>query len=371
MRHLLKNLIVVVLSYSLALSSPVAAKTNSLRTFDQVKSYVNGSSKKSFKGLIQKLELILPDKVYEDALKRMKAPEGSRWFDAAKIANNYSYFRILNSKIFIRTTEEKGQVVFYANGMKIKESDFRSMKLVENKLMMAFVAGYSAPQKNAFLTILNILEADAGPIDVAPALPEQQVVADIEECERIAMSYNQMLTQDPNAAQSMLVAENADGDTCFIPPAVATNTVPAAAVVTSGFGRYLPYALMGLAALLVLFAIARNNKNKNNSTPPPPPPPPTTPPTTPPPTETPEDTSGVGRDDYNPYPTGGVNCGGDGANCGETTPVPVEYVPGEPSSEPTGDEESGSEGRTPASTEEETAYDPNQYAIPMSKTKKK
>ncbi len=356
MRHLYKNLVLVVLSYSLALSSPASAQSS--ENYSAVKGYVNGSGKKSFKALFQKMDKGVPSNFYEEALKKAKGSEGSKWFDAAKLATNYSYFRIGNSKIFIRTSVEKGQTVFYANGLKITDKDFRDLKKVDNLLYLAYVAGYSAPKKSAFLNLFEIQDVNAG-----QAVPEtgdsegvvvQPQVKD--ECAEAAQAARSAHASNPQLAADIINAANAQSG-CSIPPLVITNLGPAAPGKTGMSNQ--DKIVLAIFAIIFLLLMIKKNKKKSRS-------------------EVPEDQDcegrgGVGCDDEDyDDDDGQVNCGGDGAQCGEgATPPPVAppTAPGEPTAPPT---------YQPPTTDAESdtgtgrdEYDPNQYSIPMSKTKKK
>lgn len=314
MRHL-KSLLLVVISYSLALGTPAAAKAD-VDGFLLMKDYVNSPGKKNFQTLFPKMEKDLPTAYYEQGLKLLKGSNGKSWFQAAKIATNYTYLRFNNSKIFVRVATEKDKTVFYANGIRIHEDDFRNISTVQNKLGIAFVIGLPAP-KTSLWNLFKFNEAYASskfdetatgePINVIPALGP---VSGQTECDQIRADYN-VFMQAGNKEGAAVTAQKMKEKDCEGAAAVITNT-PAATASNDKTGLFLFLA----AAALILLLATRNKKKKA-------------------PTEVPEDTNGVGRGEGSGT-GGGVNCGGEGAQCGgggTTTPTPET---GTPTAPPTG-----------------------------------
>jgi hypothetical protein len=366
MRHLIKNSILVVVSYSLALSSPAYAKP--VDNFAVVKNYVNGGGKKNLKGLIEKMEGDLPTTFYEEALQKTRGANGKMWYQAAKLANNYIYVRFNNSKLFVRVTEVKGETVFYANGIKITDNDFRNQKTVQNKLYLAYVAGLPA-RKTSMLDFLEFTKSFAGD-EVAPA--DRVDTGPIylgntgpaNNCDVIIASITRSLQESPPDMQSVSEQCQNEAQRCDLQSVCnnrdavvagpgGANTANNRDAVVAGPGGAntannrdkIGLMLFGLFALFILFKMLRGKKKKAPETPVVP--------------EVPEDENGVGR---TPPVTGGVNCGGNGAQCpgtGTPTPVPGTYSPGAPSAPPT----TGTPV-TPPTTGAPVSSDPNYYGMP-------
>lgn len=341
MRHLIKNTILVVVSYSLALSAPVSAR--SVDNFTAVKNYVNGGGKKTLKGLIEKMESDLPTSFYDQALKKTRGADGKRWYQAAKLANNYIYLRFNNAKVFVRVTEDKGQTVFYANGIRIAENDFRNMNKVQNKLYVAYLAGLPS-KKASLLDFFKASESCASTAEVAPGdrtdvpgVPPTN--APVDQCSLLIDQIAGALQATPPDTQTANeLCQGPSVRDCSLPPGVCSNIGSGAA--SGDDDNKLGLFLFAAAAILILFLAMRNKKKKNPEVTP----------------EVPEDENGVGR---TPPTGGGVNCGGDGAQCPGNptpTPVPVSPNPGTPTPPPTGG--SG----VPVSN------DPNYYGMPVNGT---
>jgi hypothetical protein len=345
MRHLIKNSILVVVSYSLALSSPAYAKP--VDNFAVVKNYVNGGGKKNLKGLIEKMEGDLPTTFYEEALQKTRGANGKMWYQAAKLANNYIYVRFNNSKLFVRVTEVKGETVFYANGIKITDNDFRNQKTVQNKLYLAYVAGLPA-RKTSMLDFLEFTKSFAGEV-VAPADRVDTGPAPANNCDVIIASITRSLQESPPDMQSVSEQCQNEAQRCDL-QSVCNNRDAVVAgpggANTANNRDKIGLMLFGLFALFILFKMLRGKKKKAPETPVVP--------------EVPEDENGVGR---TPPVTGGVNCGGNGAQCpgtGTPTPVPGTYIPGAPSAPPT----TGTPV-TPPTTGAPVSNDPNYYGMPI------
>lgn len=325
MRHYIKSFILVVVSYSLAMGTPAAAKAD-LDSFTMMKNYVNGSGKKDFQTFFQKMERELPTGLYEAGLKKLKGTEGKKWFQAAKLADNYSYFRLNNSKVFIRTTVENNKTVFYANGIKIHEDDFRNINDVQNKIIIAYVAGLPS-QKTSFWNIFKLEEANAatkyqevGESQSVTLTPTSSNDNKTSECEQLRQEYTGAL-QSGNKQLATDLATTEKGKQCGITAAVAANTTAAVAGMNPaliGIGVFI------IAALLLLSM--GKGKKKNTSK------------------EKPEDTNGVGRGGDNPSNpggsgSGGVNCGtncGSGSGSGGSGEGSSTPDPGTPAPPPTG-----------------------------------
>ncbi len=317
MRHLIKNAVLVVVSYSLALTTPVLARTDSTQSFNRVKNYINSSSKKkSLRKLIVMMEKDLPVSFYDNALQQTKGAQGRKWFQAAKVANNYVYFRVGDSKVFIRVTQEKDKTVFYANGIRIHENEFRNINNVSNKLILSLVAGLSG--KNvSLLEMLGFKSAFAGKFQEAapstPVITETPITAVSGECDILAQTITSSLQQNPpdkRSAEEMCQTDQVKQ--CNLPANICSNMPIAVKKAGTGFFNKnnmgpIIAGVMGLAFLLII--MMRKNKRNNKKKP----------------GEVPEPTTGVGRDPV--VPGTGVNCGGEGAQC--------DPMPGQPTSPPT------------------------------------
>jgi hypothetical protein len=323
MRHLIKNFILVALSYSLSLSTPAAAKPSGSDNFIVVKNYVNSPGKKTFKGAFEKMEKDLPSNFYEQNIKKLKGDNGKMWFQAAKLADNYSYFRINNSKIFIRTTSEKGKTVFYANGVRIDDADLsgKDFRLAELKLFTAYAKG-TAKNKSALLDFLKSVSARASTkFEPVPETSKGSAVdvtpTDDRNCELIKKQFEDAKAQAKTAEELAYLQDMSNqNQSCGL----VMGPVSGGAATASQGKANIWIILAMLAAFLLL--ISKKKKKKAS--------------------ETPETECGVGRGISpndgkcvpRPTPTpepGHVNCGGDGAQCGgsETT------TPGNPTSPPT------------------------------------
>lgn len=314
MKHLCKNIILVVVSYSLVFAAPVSAKTVSASQFTAVKNYVNGSASKSFLDLTQKLEKDLPPKFYEVMMQRTKGANGKQWFQAAKIADNYSYFRFGDSKVFIRTAKEKGQTVLYANGLKIDQQDFKNLKAVENKMLYALVLGMSA-KKTSFLDLFEFKKSFAGQIISETAKGSTAIVAPPVKtpCETYLANLTAIQIEAVDEAAKIRATEDYKklnpqlAQECTPPAAVAANSQ----VVRSKRDMWILAAASIGMLLFMIFMASRNKDNKknnnggkNNDD------------------EEPED--GVGRGDSPTKPNKGhVNCGGKNAQCGDNAGEPT------------------------------------------------
>ncbi len=323
MRHIFKNSILVVLSYSLALSTPVVAKPKD--NFVVVKNYVNGGGKKTFKGLIEKMEGELPVTFYDQALKKTRGASGMQWFQAAKMANNYLYLRFNNSKIFVRVTEEKGKTVFYANGLKIHENEFRNIKSVQNKLLLAYFVGLPA-RKSSMLDFFSTNKAFAGGIQQPPEV----VTGDGTTTDTVVNTCNLVgddiarAVQENDIETAKEICESEKAIACNFPLGTCDKYTAAAiggTNSTSFFKRNMGLILAIIAGLLMYLLSKRKNKKDPKPEEPAPPvePVPLEPaPVDPVPVEVPEDTTGEGRD-----PNGG-GCGGEGAQCGDGTTTVID-----------------------------------------------
>lgn len=350
MRHLIKNCILVAVSYSLALSSPAYAKNTD--NFLVVKNYVNGSGSKNFKSLVEKMEGELPVSLYEQALKNTRGADGKRWFQAAKLANNYIYVRHNNSKIFIRVTEEKAKTVLYANGIKIHEDDFRNPTNVQNKLFLAYLAGLPA-KKTSMLDFLNFNSAFAG--ETAQSAQGTDTPAPVNnQCNNLADTILRSLAQKPPDTQTAKeICNQPQAKECNFPASTCSNITPA---VVSGLQKGAgasnfsgPHFAMFMIFAIAMILLASRNKSKNNKPKP-----------TKPPAEVPEPGEGVGRDPVpNPPPGGGVNCGPAGCpGAGTPTAPPGGGTPVTPTPTP--------ETPAPETPEAGNGSDPNYgYGLPL------
>lgn len=347
MRHLYVNFVLVFVSYSLALVNPATAKPRTIDGFSITQTYVNSKGKKSFKEFLLKTGDQLPPSLYEDALKQVQGDLGKKWFQAAKIATNYTYFRYFNSKVFIRTVTEKGQTVFYANGMKIHENDFRNMNVVRNKLFIAFVKGLPA-KKTSMFDVLDFSKAKAAgkgrPVSNEAAgsgtAEARSNASSTNDCNDITAKYvNACTTGDHITAQALAAGD--EGRECNLGAIVAGNTSTAIShnqSATSTKTRTNTAVAIGVIVGLILLFLLMKNKKKNkkkakkDNTPKPV-------------AETPEDTNGKGRGEDRPrdgddYGNGPVNCAPGQTNCGNGSNGSgwngtITPTPGEPTSSPT------------------------------------
>lgn len=325
----------------MGLSSPVAAQ-GPKDSLGRVRMYVNSSGKKTFKGLVEKMEEGLPTNLFEEATKKTKGSDGKLWFDAAKIATNYVYLRWGDSKIFIRSTALKGKNVFYANGVAINESDFTNIKLVQSKLYLAFVRGL--PSKKSALNAIFGVEANAETTFVEVADGDPSATAgkgagagpastQEDQCAMIRQAYTEANSGGNTELGNQIAQANPDCGLGILPIGTAQPTQS-----NNKMGLFI------FLGMLLLFLLLKNRKKNKSSG------------------EVPEDTNGVGRDD-----DGHINCGGEGAQCGN--------YDGDGSG--TDDEgEGGMNPGTPTPPPSRENYDPNQYGdIPTSdmnfKTRKK
>ena len=155
--EILKKLIGIFVIYSMAFATPVVARPKSSE-FKKIKSYLNSKGKKSYRSLFSKMEKDLPSRFYETSIKRLKGKAGKGFFDSAKINNKYAYFRFNNSKILIRFKTKKGKMVFLANGIEINEEDFRDMKIVRGKLILAQIKGKANQKKGKKTSFLELIK---------------------------------------------------------------------------------------------------------------------------------------------------------------------------------------------------------------------
>lgn len=313
MRHLYINFILVVVSYSLALNPPVLAKqVSSADSYADVQAYVNGSGKRTFRGLVQKMEKDLPTNLYDEAIQKTKGVNGKSWFSAAKMASNYVYLRFIDSKVFVRLAIEKGDNVFYANGIKITESDFRDIKKVQNKLFIAYVKGLPASKKTSFLNLFELNKAEANTkfeeAETAVGAPLDATKPAVStECDLIHKTYINACQQKDWATADDVLKNNSDK--CGFSKDMIGKAQTASTSKNDKMGLWI-----FLGAALLMFLLARKKKKKKAA-------------------EVPEDTNGVGRGGNG---NGHVNCGGAGAQCGDDTSTVTN--PGEPVAPPSSDD---------------------------------
>ena len=153
-----RDLIGIFVIYSMAFATPAAGASSKTSDFSKIKTYLNSKKKKSYSSLLRQMESSLPSGFYEKAMKNMKGSAGKKFFDFAKINNRYAYFRFNDSKITIRFKTKKGKTVFLANGIKINESDFRDMRVVQGKLMLAYIKGTLSKKRKTRTSFLDLIE---------------------------------------------------------------------------------------------------------------------------------------------------------------------------------------------------------------------
>ena len=105
------------------------------------------------------MEKSLPSKFYEKSIKIMNKIGGEGFFESAKINKKYAYFRFNGSKVVVRFKNKKGKKVFLANGVEIHEDDFKTMKTVQGKLLLAQLKEKSS-HRNKKISFLDLVRGD-------------------------------------------------------------------------------------------------------------------------------------------------------------------------------------------------------------------
>ena len=153
-----RNLTGIFVVYGMIFVSSAGAQSN-VSDFERVKSYLNSKGKKSYRTLLLQMDKSLPSKFYEKSMKIMNKIGGEGFFESAKINKKYAYFRFNGSKVVVRFKNKKGKKVFLANGVEIHEDDFKTMKTVQGKLLLAQLKEKSN-HRNKKISFLDLVRGD-------------------------------------------------------------------------------------------------------------------------------------------------------------------------------------------------------------------
>lgn len=319
MRHFLTSFIVVFVSYSLGLSTPAAGARSRNIDYNSVKSYVNSPGKKNIRTFVTKMEQGIPSEVYENAIKETKGQNGKIWFDAAKIGDNYGYFRLGSSKMFTRTSVKNGKVVFYVNGVEIQEKEFNNLRALKTKLFFAYLMGL----KNRKVSFLDFFSHHAyagsgGVVNPETATSNINIGGSSPRADDIATEPSESCIQALDRMDNMNDKEIKNGVkdarvVCANQPIFKNNTDDEIVDNVKLYKKENPekkdkkwlWILLGVGALIFLLFMLKKKKEKKKEDPKNP-------------GETPEDENPVGRGDDFPVPP---VCNGVGAQCGDEQPV--------------------------------------------------